>query len=60
MTDKAFDVRDQMSRSRYNHKEGRHERLENGVWVPWPVLKMDRYGQHEVGRIMEREERRER
>ena len=47
-----------MNRSRYNHAERRHERLENGVWVPWPVLKMDRYGQHEVGRIMEREERR--
>jgi hypothetical protein len=42
MTDQKFDVRDQMNHSRYIN--GRHERLVNGEWVPWPVLKLDKYG----------------
>lgn len=60
--DQKFDVREQMNRSRY--KNGRHERLENGVWVPWPVLKLDKYAHdghaRTVARGEWREERRER
>jgi hypothetical protein len=41
MKDEKPDVREQIIRSRYNHKEARHERLENGEWVPWPVLRLD-------------------
>jgi hypothetical protein len=48
----TFDVSDQMNNSRYNPKEGRFERLENGEWVPWPVLKMDKYGRDEATRTI--------
>lgn len=65
--DQKFDVREQMDRSRYNHKERRHERFENGEWVPWPVLTLDKYGRdghaRTVARVARgewREERRER
>jgi hypothetical protein len=38
---------DQMKCSRY--RDGRHERLENGEWVPWPILSLDRLGVEEAG-----------
>jgi hypothetical protein len=64
MTDQKFDVREQMNRSRYT--KGRHERLVDGEWVPWPVLTLDKYGRdaHErtVARVARgewREDRRE-
>ena len=48
----TIDYRDhiveQMNRSRY--RDGRHERLENGAWVPWPVLPLDRLGLDEAKR----------
>jgi hypothetical protein len=44
MTDDPNKVFDQLEKSRF--RNGRHERLENGEWKPWPVLKLD-----EIGRI---------
>ena len=58
MIDFKFDVAEQMSRSRYVN--GRHERLENGQWVPWPVLTLDKRTVARVARGEWREERRER
>lgn len=53
--DVKFDVHEQMNRSRY--RNGRHERLENGEWVPWPVLKIDKYARDAHARSVAREER---
>jgi hypothetical protein len=39
----------QMNSSRY--RDGRHERLENGQWVPWPVLTLDRLGTEEAKKV---------
>lgn len=33
-------LNEQLARCRY--RDGRWERLENGEWVAWPVLKLDR------------------
>jgi hypothetical protein len=52
---KKIDVRSQMSRSRYNHKEARYERLENDTWVPWPVLRVDKYALDEARRVILRD-----
>jgi hypothetical protein len=50
----SIDYRDhiveQMRRSRY--RDGRHERLENGEWVPWPVLTLDRLGTAESKKMI--------
>jgi hypothetical protein len=43
-------IQEQMKRSRY--RNGRHERLENGEWVPWPVLTIDKYGREEADRTI--------
>jgi hypothetical protein len=37
---------EQLARTRF--RDGRWERLEDGEWVPWPVLKMDRLGRLEA------------
>lgn len=56
----TIDYRDhivqQMSQARY--RDGRHERLENGAWVPWPVLTIDRAGAEEARRQAARGPRR--
>jgi hypothetical protein len=35
-------LREQLGRARF--RNGQWERFENGEWVPWPVLKLDRLG----------------
>jgi len=43
---------EQMERTRFRY--GRLERLENGEWVPWPVLPMDKLGRDEAERVIAR------
>jgi hypothetical protein len=43
---------EQMSQTRY--RDGSWERLENGQWVPWRVLKLDRLGRMEALRVTAR------
>jgi|HubBroStandDraft_2_1064218.scaffolds.fasta_scaffold02109_7 hypothetical protein len=43
---------EQMSQTRY--RDGNWERLENGQWVPWRVLKLDRLGRLEALRATSR------
>jgi hypothetical protein len=43
------DVPEQMKRSRFVN--GRFERLEGDVWVPWPVLTIDKLGSDEAKRM---------
>lgn len=33
-------------------RDGRFERLENGQWVPWPVLTLDKIGRKEAERVV--------
>jgi len=48
MIDYVEVLREQMARARY--RNGLWERLEDGRWVPWPVLRLDRLGRMEVFR----------
>jgi hypothetical protein len=48
----GFNVTEQMNRSRYNHKKECFERFENGEWVPWPVLRINKIGIDEANRVI--------
>jgi hypothetical protein len=51
----AFDadlLREQMKNIRF--RNGRWERLENGQWAPWPVLKIDGLAARESSRVIAR------
>ena len=52
MTIDASNLPEQMKNARV--VDGRFERLENGEWVPWPVLSIDKLGLDEVKRTMAR------
>lgn len=41
-------LREQLSRCRLRNDQW--ERLENGEWVPWPVLRLDRLAHLEIRR----------
>ena len=58
MTIDAEQLSEQMNHSRY--REGRLERLENGQWVPWPVLTIDHAGKVEAKRVATHDGRRRR
>jgi len=51
-------LNEQMSASRF--RNGRFERLVNGEWVEWKVLKLDKWAHEEVSRTERRKERRDR
>jgi len=48
---------EQMKQSRV--RDGRFERLENGEWVVWPVLRLDKWAHDETKRIVTRNQSRE-
>lgn len=44
-------LHEQMQRARF--RNGRFERLQDGCWVEWPVLTIDRLGQKAADRAVQ-------